>query len=148
MKIRLGQDDWLTLDRPKLERRFRECARYSALVTEVRCGLDRAADALSDPAGARRPAALKGLAQASAAAVQIKKEFGIAEDRTAYALEKGTRDLSRRLGKGKEIDPVVAKRALAGLRTVESKIKAMDEVRKNSVCGIRRYEGVRVEREI
>lgn len=152
MKIKVGdlQSDFLTLDRKKLEKRFEECARFTGLVHQLRCGLDNAAYALMDPMkeGARRVDALRGLDQALRAAVAIKESFGIAEDRTAYALEKAARDISKRLARSP--DPAVnqrdAARALASVRLAEAKIKAMVHARKDR-CGIRAYESVKVERQ-
>lgn len=140
-------NDWMTLDRKQLEERFSKCGRLSELVERARCGLERAAEALSaDEGPPRRKAAAKALAEVVKAAAELKTRFWVPEDRTAYAVEKAARDLAGRLRKG-PLDPAAAKRAAASVKGTAAKVDAMVEARKRSACGITNYESVKVERK-
>ena len=143
MRKRLGEKDryvvwWL--DEKKVVQRLAECRDLSRSIERIACSLDAAERALSSPAP-HVPAVLQAVEDVRKSAVVVKEKHWIPEDRSAYNVEKGARDLAQRLKKAGTLDAKAAGKLKSTLKGLREKAALLDD-RLPNTCGLRTFEGI------
>lgn len=138
MKKRMG-DIYDYLSKTQVEERMDQCRKLSRQLEKVSCSLDAAGDVLDSTApthfGVTRP-----LERVRDAAIAIKVKFWQPADQSAYAVEKGARDMINRVVKG-PIDEKTAARYKKSIKTLKEKAAILEEASARW-CKLRHYETV------
>ncbi len=138
MKKRMG-DIYDYLNKKQVEERIDQCRRLSRELEKVSCSLEAAGDLLVSPAPSHG-GLTRALERAKDAAIIIKTKFWQPGDQSAYAVEKGARDLIDRVVKG-PIDEKTAARYRKSIETLKGKAKKLEEGASH-FCRLRHYETV------
>jgi len=128
------------LDEKKVLEKFKGCRSLSRALERISCSLDTAERLLGSGIPLPGPI-VQALKDAEAAAVVVKNKHGVAEDKSAYNMERGARDLAERVRMTGQIDMKAANRLKAGIATLRTKA-ALLEKRVPDFCGLRTFEGI------
>ena len=138
MKKRMG-DLYDYLSKKQVEERMDQCRRLSRELEKVSCSLDAASDVL-DSTAPTHFGVTRALERARDAAINIKIKYWQPGDQSAYAVEKGARDMIGRVAKG-PIDEKTAARYKKSIKTLKEKAKKLEEGASH-FCRLRHFETV------
>jgi len=126
------------LDEKKVLQKFKECRNLAGALERISCSLDSLDRQLQTP---ERPELMvQALEDIRRAAVVVKTRHGVPEDKAAYGVEKGARDLIERVRKS-GLDEKGAERLRKSVGLLREKASLLEE-RVPNVCGLRTFEGI------
>lgn len=128
------------LDEKKVLQKFKGCHSLARQLERISCSLTMMERLLGAPAP-NQGVILKALDDIKKSAEIIKNEHGVAEDKSAYSVERGARDLADRVKKSATIDERAASRLKSSVQTLRAKA-ALVEARLPNFCGLRKFEGI------